>query len=42
MLMLTSRLSSSTFAFSKTMKDLIDRIESNDIDDWGFCQEELF
>lgn len=34
MLLLTSRLSSSTFAFSKTMKDLLNRIENDAIDDW--------
>ena len=38
MLMLTEILSSSTFAFSDTMKNLVERIESDEIDDWERCE----
>ena len=34
MLMLTNILSSSTFAFSETMQNLIERIENEEIDEW--------
>lgn len=34
MLMLTNILSSSTFAFSETVKNLINRIQDEEIDDW--------
>jgi len=34
MLMLTNILSSSTFAFTETMNNLVDRIQGEDVDDW--------